>query len=99
MLQTLLSKCKHKVFAQAGVTILSAESKTVMTTKLEQTAALHCSIRTGDQMSDARSGTLIQKTSQISLVAHLITKIVRCVAQGKPPQTPCIRRAVTSKLL
>ena len=61
MLQTLLSKCKHKVFAQAGLTILSAESKTVMTTKLEQTAALHCSIITGDQMSDARSGTLIQK--------------------------------------
>ena len=99
MLQTLQSKCKYVVFAQAGVTGLSAETKPVMTTKLEQTAALHCSIITGDQMSDARSRTLIQKTSQISLVAHLITKIVRCVAQGKPPQTPCIRRAVTSKLL
>ena len=61
MLQTLLSKCKHKVFAQAGVTILSAETKPVMTTKLEQTEALHCSIITGDQMSDVRSGTLIQK--------------------------------------
>ena len=61
MIQTLLSKCKHQVFAQAGVTILSAETKPVMTTKLEQTAALHCSIITGDQMSDVRSGTLIQK--------------------------------------
>ena len=61
MLQTLLSKYRHEVFAQAGATILSAETKPVMTTKLEQTAALHCSIITGNQMSDAQSGTLIQK--------------------------------------
>ena len=61
MIQTLLSKRKNQVFAQAGVTILSAETKPVMTTKLEHTAVLHCSIITGDQMSDARSGTLIQK--------------------------------------
>ena len=61
MLQTLQSKCKHEVFAKAGVTILSAGTKPMMTTKLEHAAELHCSIITDDQMSDAPSGTLIQR--------------------------------------
>jgi hypothetical protein len=48
MLQTRQLKCGYEIFALAGISILSAETKPVITTLLEQVAELRYSIMSGD---------------------------------------------------